>query len=351
MEINEINQILELKERPAFGVIDGIIAAANRAALAKYIPLNTNVDSMLASGREEYRDLSVGRLYLSLAIHGTIFGATVTKMNGWDLFLLDSEFIGNDLQILALAAREIRAPLNRILATTESLFPKIADGSTQEEMACINRALYQLQRLVSNMSDAGARSMARLELQDVTAVAQELFDQAQELCAAAGVTLEFTNLPVSAISLIDRDRLERGIYNILSNSLKYAGQSRIIRASLTQRRNNLCFTISDCGSGPTHDPSADLFRQYLREPGIEDGCHGIGLGLTLVRSAALAHGGTVLMDTTGDGGAKTVLSLPIRQNSVVQTSPLRIDYTGERNHGLIELADSLPSELYAPDKL
>lgn len=351
MDSTEITKILELAERPAFCVSGDMITAVNSAAAAKQIAPGLELSRFLTSGQEEYQSLDQGRLCLSVTFHSTVFGAEVRRMDGWDLFLLEPQYSDPELQALSLAARELRGPLDRLLTGTEQLSRKMGDGNADPEFAQLNRALYQLQRLVCNMSDAGARSAPLLELQDVTALAQELFDQARELCAAANVTLEFVNLPVPAYATVDRDRLERGIYNILSNSMKFSAPGSVIRASLTRRMNTLYFTITDAGSGLGGSSAPDLFSRFLREPDIEDSRHGIGLGLTLVRSAAMAHGGTMMVSPAETGGTRTILTIPIRQNSNLRCHPLRIDYAGERNHGLIELSEVLPPELYSPENL
>ena len=73
----------------------------------------------------------------------------------------------------------------------------------------------------------------------------------------------------------------------------------------------------------------------------------MGLGMVLIRSAACAHGGTVLAEQT-DSQARVTFSLQINQNpsNSVRSPILRVDYAGERDHRLIELADGLPSEAY-----
>lgn len=352
MESAEISQILEMSELPSLYVEDGIIRCANHSALARMVPLNEPILPLLETGSHEYAAFSDGCLCLSLRIRDTVYNATVKMLCGHHLFQLEPGHGGSELQSLALAAQELRSPLERILANTETLFPKLNPGVHSEEwtqMAQINRSLYQLHRLIGNMSDAGTAFAPVMELQDVTAVFQEIFDGAASLCAASGITLEFSNLPASTYSLVNRDGLERAVYNLLSNAMKYTSPGGTIRSSLTHRKNTLYFTMTDSGSGMSPGVSANAFTRYLREPGIEDSRFGLGLGLMLVHTTATAHGGTVLLDHPAEGGVRIVLSMPIRQKGDTVRSPvLHIDYAGERDHGLVELSDVLPYELYGP---
>ena len=89
---------------------------------------------------------------------------------------------------------------------------------------------------------------------------------------------------------------------------------------------------------------------YIHRGGLEDKRNGLGLGMLLIRSTAALHGGTVLIDHPENTGTRITVSFTIRQNNATLRSPrMRIDYAGERDHGLIELSDVLPASLYGPD--
>ena len=80
---------------------------------------------------------------------------------------------------------------------------------------------------------------------------------------------------------------------------------------------------------------------------VEDSRYGLGLGMVLIRSTAAVHGGTVLVDHPEGSGTRITVSFAIHQGEATLRSPrMRIDYAGERDHGLIELSDVLPAHLY-----
>ena len=95
----------------------------------------------------------------------------------------------------------------------------------------------------------------------------------------------------------------------------------------------------------------DVFQRYLRQPGLEDGRFGLGLGLALVRSAARIHNGTVLIDQPESVGTRVTVSIPIQQGSqtLLRSNVAMVDYAGGWNHGLLELSDVLPAHLYRTD--
>jgi len=74
------------------------------------------------------------------------------------------------------------------------------------------------------------------------------------------------------------------------------------------------------------------------------------LGLSLVCSTAVAHGGTVLLDRPAGGGVRFTMSISLKREkgseAILRNSPLPFDYAGERDHALLELSDVLPAEAY-----
>ena len=110
----------------------------------------------------------------------------------------------------------------------------------------------------------------------------------------------------------------------------------------------LYLTVQDTGTGIPEALRGSLFSRYQRQPAIEDGRFGLGLGLVLVRSAAAHHGGTVLVDSPKGIGTRVTMTLAIRQDipKGFRSPILRVDYSGERDHGLVELSDVLPAECY-----
>ena len=348
---DQIRQVLALMDRPAFYVRGGTVLCVNSAARARMVPEGAAVAPLLGACRTEYEKFSGGSLGLCLTVGGTDYCASVERLGSGDLFLLSPTGADEELRALALAAQQLRLPLNLLLNTADDLFSRLSGSSEQDDrqMAAMNRSLYQMLRIVLNMSDAHQTPASRMELRDLTAVLQEVFDQAAQLLPETGARLHFVNLTRSVYSLADSSRLERAVFNLISNAVKHTPAGGVIEAALTRQGSRLYLTLRNPGGVP--GSAADAFSRFLREPGIEDSRSGLGLGMRLVQSAAAAHGGTVLLEPTPDGGMMVTMSLSIRQNADELHAPLlRIDYAGERSHALVELSDQLPGSLYLPKK-
>lgn len=347
--------MLDLMPQPAFCVQNNTIIKVNPAAAAFLIETGTTIQPLLHTGREEYAAFHGGCLYLSLSIAGHCIGASVTRMQDFDVFTMEQDEADAHLQAMALAARELREPLSNVMTIADKLFPEVSsdDAATQEQVSRINRGLFQMLRIIGNMSDAGRYKTdtgRNLEIRDISAVLDEIFHRATVLAEHAGITLEYRGYPESVYTLTDAQKMERAVLNIVSNAIKFTPSGGTVTAELSRRGLRMYLSVSDTGSGIAENLRGSIFNRYAREAGVEDSRYGLGLGMVLIRSAATLHGGTVLVDHPEGCGTRITLSLAIRQGSATVRSPrMMIDYAGERDHGLIELSDVLPAHLYDPD--
>lgn len=354
MQTEEIRGMLDLMVQGAFCVKDRIITHTNPAARTRLIAEGRDIADLLLTGSEEYGEFTEGCLYLTLSIEGHPCGASVTKLCGADIFVLEQDADQAELQAMALAARELRDPLSSIMTIADNLFPLVeqeADPDVHRQVAQINRGLFQMLRVIGNMSDAAryaAETPTRQEVRDVTGLMDELFRKAAELIRHGGLTLTYTGPRDSVYCPVDAEKLERAVYNILSNAMKFTPRGGTIDARMAIHGGKLRLSVQDSGCGIAQELRGSVHSRFLRHPGLEDGRFGIGLGMVLIRSTASAHGGTVLIDHPGDSGTRITMTIDIRRSSgtTLRSGILRVDYAGERDHGLVELADVLPFEAY-----
>lgn len=339
-------ETLDLIVAPCFCVKAGRIFQCNAAA--KYLPLppGAEIAPLLVTGQEEYTAYEGGSLYLTLDLSGTVFGAEVERRGDLDFFVLEGPEASKELQVLSMAAAELRLPLSGILASAEALAEQSGEAGTAQA-ASLYRGLAQLLRLVGNMSAAASVS-SHQELIEITGVFREIFEKAGAMLESIGIRLDYRGPETTFYSLADTQELERAVLNLLSNAAKFTPRGGHIAASLTRQGRMLRLCIQDSGSGIADSVRGSVFRRYQRQPAIEDSRYGLGLGMVLVRSAAAHHGGAVLIDRPPQGGTRVTVTLAIRQDPVSQLrSPLlKVDYAGERDHALIELSDVLPAEFY-----
>lgn len=350
---------LEMLHIPAFAVQDGRILCTNSAAGHLGISPGEAIGPLLAAGSEEYADFSGGCMYLTLQLQDLPWGASVTRLDGQDIFHLEPMGEQSQLRSLALAARSLRQPLSSLLATADQLFSSLArreDPREAEQMAQMNRNLYQLLRQVGNMSDAyqyGNTPQQGMELRDSVAVLEEILSKCQVWTRHAGRDLRISLPQDECMTFLDWQMLERAVLNLLSNALKFSPGEDTLEVSVVRRGNLLQLSFRDPATTLTNEVLSSLHQRYLREPGLEDPRYGTGLGMVLVRCAAAAHGGAVLITPDSRGGTLYSLTLRLRTQPPdnVLADTLRMDYAGEYSHTLVELSDILPADLYHPDQI
>lgn len=350
MEIkNNKDDMLDLIVYPVFLIRDGLIQKVNHAAQQLQIPVGTPIQTLLLTGQEEYAAFTDGCLYVSLMLNNQLFGASITRTTAGDVFTLEKPVEQSELQALALAARELRSPLSDALIVSAQLS---RDSSTEEQKdsaARLTRKLYQMLRLIGNMSDAGGTGMIpRKEMLELDDFFREVFEKVSALTAETGVSLTYRGLKKDVATFADGQLLERAALNMISNALKFTQPGGQITAELVQKGHMVHLRVSNDGEGIPAPLKSTLFQRYLRQPTVEDSRYGMGLGMLLIRNAAAEHGGAVLVDQPEKTGVRVTMTIKAVPASEMQlrSRPMKIDYGGELDHTLIELADVLPPELY-----
>jgi len=337
--------LLEIMERPAFLVTDGIIRQVNQAAQQRLIVTGEPISQYLDRDLPAYEEFRSGCLYLNLSIRKINCSACVTDLENAHLFLLD-EPSDPKLEALSLAAQQLRLPMNSVFLAAETM-------DDRKKASQISQSLSQMHRIICNMADAVRyydQTAFCGETTDLNPFFSEIVEKSAALLHGTGVQLKYTALPQNAVSIIDRQMLERAILNLISNAVKFSPKHSTVDIKLSCKGHMLYFTIHDAGEGIDPKIQKSVFTRYTRIPGIEDGRHGLGLGLSVVRSAAANHGGTVLIDSPQTGGTRVTMTLDLRpRDENLLRSPIAIptvDYAGGHDHTLVELSDVLPSNAY-----
>lgn len=347
---NQVGDLLKILDHPAFVVSDGKIIEANDAALQRQISIGTPVKPLLLTGKEAYAAFNDGRLHLRLNVADTVWDTSVTKVGNWDIFLMERSVSESELRILSLAAVQLRSPLSELLSLTDHLFAN--EGAQDSELSAkLNRSLLSIQRLVANMADAPRYTDSKnylMQTKNITAYLREMMEKSQVLLEKAGYKLSYIGPNEDIFVLLSAERLERAIYNLLSNAMKFAPIGSTVYVKLEKCGDMLMLTVTDEGKGLPEEGIGNIFTRYLREPGIEDSRTGMGLGMLYVCAAASAHGGTVLLRQPEGKGLSVTMTLSTKSNrtGMLHSDIFPIDYSGGRDHALLELSDVLPPDLY-----
>lgn len=338
-----IDSLLELVERPAFCVCDGKIRQVNQAARQKLIAVGMNIYDLLGSDGTVYSSYRGGTQTLTATVSGIPYRVQISRVADKDIFVLESE--DPQMRAIALAAQNLRGPLNSVMTIADLL-----SCEDSQHIGQLQRGLNRLHRIVCNMSDSyryQQGAAAHLEATNITVIFDACMEAICTLLESSGIDLQYTGLSAPVWSLADREMLERAVYNLISNAVKFMDTGSTLRVKATQNQNQISFTLQTVAT-PSNTLSA--FNRYQREPGIEDSRFGIGLGMPLVRAVAAAHGGTVLIDHPDEHTTRITMTLAVvnSEENIVRSS-IRIptsNYAGDRDRGLLELSEILPADAY-----
>lgn len=123
------------------------------------------------------------------------------------------------------------------------------------------------------------------------------------------------SIPVNNTCYFDKDKIQKILYNIISNALKYTPEEGIISVKLEITKDKIAnITISDTGSGISDEDKKKVFMRFHH--GKERGASGIGLNLT--NSLVKAHKGKISISDADFGGTRFNISLPVDKNSYTE---------------------------------
>lgn len=219
-------------------------------------------------------------------------------------------------EFIAMLGHELRNPLAPML-TALQLMQMQWPGIAQRERGILERQVRHMVRLVDDLLDVARITRGGIELRKETVELRRIVDAA---CETAGPVLEQRRHRLTvdvqatgALLLADPVRLSQVVSNLLTNAARFTEMGGDIRLHSQVLDGQATLTVTDNGVGMTEAELATVFdlfvqgRQAMHRPQ-----GGLGLGLSIARSLAALHRGTLSAFSAGIGsGSSFVLTLPL----------------------------------------
>jgi signal transduction histidine kinase len=120
----------------------------------------------------------------------------------------------------------------------------------------------------------------------------------------------------------DHNYLRRALENLCTNAVKYGRDGTKILISAHAKSSRVFLSVHNDGNALTREDQDRLFVLFSRGKSAEaSGKHGWGLGLTIVKGVAEAHGGTIEVASTPQAGTAFTMMLPLDARSVKNSRP------------------------------
>jgi signal transduction histidine kinase len=216
-------------------------------------------------------------------------------------------------EFLQTMSHELRTPLTSILGYLEVIADTIDVDNVgiASELDVIKRNSDRLNALISALMSVSRPRPVLITPTDLKQVIAESVAASATNAARAQVDVRHDDIP-TVVAECDETQIRQVVDNLISNAIKYTPATGSIAVSLAVEKTNAVLTVTDTGTGiPTAEQGHVFDRFYRGRVARAQAIQGVGIGLTIVKEAVTAHGGTVsIASREGDGTAVTV-SIPL----------------------------------------
>jgi signal transduction histidine kinase len=248
---------------------------------------------------------------LSLFMIGGIWLTYRNISKEMNLARLKSDFVAN-------VSHELRTPLAliRLYAETLELGRLSAKEKYQEYFRIIREESERLTALINNILDFSRIDAGRKEYEfqetNLAELVHSTLDSYRFQIQQNGFGFEENISSDIPPVNVDREAIARSLLNLVNNALKYSKDQKYIGVSLYRVNGSVVLEVRDRGIGIPANEQEKIFEKFYRcgDPLVHN-VKGSGLGLSLVRHIARAHGGDVLVESAPNKGSKFTIALPL----------------------------------------
>jgi signal transduction histidine kinase len=215
---------------------------------------------------------------------------------------------------------ELRTPLNSILGFAQMLIEPAFGTLTEKQREYVDDILSSgttLRAIVDDILDLATIDAGSLQLQIAPVRVWSIIEAArqgvEERLKQNEVTLEIEIEDGVDEVVADASRVTQILYNLLSNAIGFSEPNSIARLTCRSHGVMLAFSVKDEGPGIPEDLQDTVFDRF--ESRTQGSRHrGAGLGLSIVKSLAELHGGTVSLESEPGHGSRFTVLLPLTQD-------------------------------------
>jgi PAS domain S-box-containing protein len=222
-------------------------------------------------------------------------------------------------EVLSVVSHDLRNPLSTVTMSASLLRDRdIALDAEQrdQQLDIISRSAQRMNRLIQDLLDVarieGGRFTLSCRCEDPAALVREACESFRQIVAPKNITLTCDEGKSLPRILVDRDRVIQVLSNFLNNAVKFTPAQGRIAISATREEHDVCFAVSDTGSGIKPEDLRFVFSRHWQ---AKSTAHlGSGLGLAIAKGIADAHRGSVGVESEVGRGSTFTLRIPLRSD-------------------------------------
>lgn len=230
-------------------------------------------------------------------------------------------------------SHEFRTPLTLILTPLERLLKTTTEGDQQKQFQMIHRNARRLLNLVNQLLDFRKIEMDEVKFNpsegDIVTFIREVFNSFSDLSEKKNIHFSF-HTPIEELeTLFDQDKLEKILFNLLSNAFKFTPENGSVSLRLNVLENSdtrsLQIQVADSGIGIAEDKQEKIFERFFQSDVPKSMLNqGSGIGLSITHEFVKIHGGSITVESApGKGSCFTVL-IPVVRLTQEVADPAKI---------------------------
>jgi signal transduction histidine kinase len=278
-----------------------------------------SLDAAVASARRR-------NLWLSFGILGVLVTSTFL------VFLnarRSEKLAAQQMDFVATVSHELRTPVAVIRSAAQNLSAGVVHDAEQAKRYgdLIDTEGRRLTDMVEQVLEyaglSGNRRPPASRPVDMASLVHDVVNTSHALPESRDIAFDIRVDELVPAVMADQDALRRAILNLVSNALKYADDGRWVGIAVTttgaRENGQVHVAVTDRGRGIPADDLAHIFEPFYRGRfAIAQQIHGNGLGLSLVKRIAEAHGGRVTVKSTPGQGSTFTIILPAASGAAAQ---------------------------------
>ncbi|MGH7332787.1 MAG: sensor histidine kinase [Candidatus Rokuibacteriota bacterium] len=320
LEAPTILAVLDERERPLYskeplGGADRVLVVPFRERLATWRLAVYQAPGL--SPRQAVRR----QVMLFTAAFGVLLAIIVVGIvTTWRLMRREAEMAQLKSDFVANVSHDLKTPLSVIRMFGETLeMGRVTEANKRQEYyRVIARESERLSRLIENVLDfariEGGRRTYVIVPTQVEPLIRDTLDAFEHPLASEGFKVEALvpgDLPEVPL---DGEAIAQALANLIDNAIKYSGDHKALTVEARVVGDELALAVADTGVGIPREEQSKIFEKFYRAGRSEtQGRRGSGVGLTLVRHIAEAHGGHVTVESTLGVGSRFTVWLPVHR--------------------------------------
>ncbi|WP_162915573.1 hybrid sensor histidine kinase/response regulator transcription factor [Paraflavitalea soli] len=239
------------------------------------------------------------------------------------------------IKFLTNLSHDFRTPISLIMGPVDQLIQEEHTTARLTKLNMVKRNARRLLNLVNQLLDF--RKMEELEISlqvsngEFISFVKEVTDSFRDFADRKHIHFQFRSSLPALQALFDHDKIERILFNLLSNAFKFTLEGGTVTVEVEEMNNPadtinkwVSIQVRDSGIGIPKDKQEQVFERFFQNNSSTAVLNqGSGIGLSITREFIKLHGGLIFVDSEPGKGAAFIIQLPLQPAPVTEQAPVQ----------------------------